>query len=100
MNSAEASAGHTSGGPLPLWRQRSFGLSLGLAALAALTSPFWWHPLSGLLYDAEFGVAELVPEELIAGANWALLPALGFAAGLLASLSPCVTGLPGRTIYR
>lgn len=64
-----------------------------MAALAALTAPLWWSPLSGLLYDAEFGVAELIPDELIAGANWALLPALGFAAGLLASLSPCVLPL-------
>ena len=99
MTAAEAAAGHTSGEPLPLWRQRAFGWSLGAAALAALTSPLWWRPLSGLLYDAEFGLAELFPEELIAsaagvtGANWVLLPAMGFAAGLLASLSPCVLPL-------
>ena len=64
-----------------------------LAAAAALSSPLWWGPLSGLLYQAEFGIADLVPEDLIAGANWTLLPALGFAAGLLASLSPCVLPL-------
>ena len=93
MTSAEVAAGHPSGEPLPLWRERAFGWSLGLAALAALTAPLWWGPLSGLLYDAEFGIAELVPQDWIAGANWMLLPALGFAAGLLASLSPCVLPL-------
>ena len=93
MTSAEVAARHPSGEPLPLWRERAFGWSLGLAALAALTAPLWWGPLSGLLYDAEFVVAELVPQDWIAGANWMLLSALGFAAGLLASLSPCVLPL-------
>jgi cytochrome c-type biogenesis protein len=93
LSLAEAAAGQPSGEPLPLWRQRAFGWSLGLAALAALSSPLWWGPLSGLLYDLEFGIAELLPEELIASANWALLPAMGFGAGLLASLSPCVLPL-------
>jgi cytochrome c-type biogenesis protein len=93
LTSAEAAAGPRSGEPLPLWRQPAFSYSLALAALAAATSTLWWGPLSGLLYDAEFGIAELVPEELISGANWALLPALGFVAGLLASLSPCVLPL-------
>ena len=93
MTSVEADVRPRSGEPLPLWRQPAFGWSLGLAALAALTSSLWWAPLSGLLYDAEFGLAGLFPEDLIARANWMLLPAMGFAAGLLASLSPCVLPL-------
>ena len=45
----------------------------------------------------EFAIAEVLPEDTIAGAAWFLLPAIGFAAGLLASLSPCATASGSRS---
>ncbi len=80
-------------GPAPLWRHPAFVRTLAVAGVLAASAPLWWDPLSALLYRAEFAVANLLPKEAIAGAAWFLLPLVGFAAGLLASLSPCILPL-------
>ncbi len=79
--------------PLPLWRHRAFGFVLAASALAAATAGLWWTPLASLLTDLEFAAARLLPEQSVASAAWFVLPAAGLAAGLLASLSPCVLPL-------
>jgi len=80
-------------GPTPLWRHAAFRWTLIAAGLAALAAPLWWGPLSQGLFQLEFAVAELLPRETIAASAWFLLPLVGFAAGLLASLSPCILPL-------
>ncbi len=79
--------------PTPLWRHPASLWSLLAASFAVLSAPLWWGPASGALFSFEFAVAELLPADLIAGTAWFLLPGLGFAAGLLASLSPCILPL-------
>jgi len=80
-------------GPIPLWRHAAFRWTLIAAGLAVLAAPLWWEPLSQGLFRLEFAVAELLPREAIAASAWFLLPLVGFAAGLLASLSPCILPL-------
>ncbi len=79
--------------PLPAWRHPAFPATLLAAGAVALSTPLWWAGASQRLFDVEFGIARLLPEEVIAGAAWFLLPGIGFAAGLLASLSPCILPL-------
>ena len=79
--------------PLPLWRHPAFRWTLIATGLAAATSPLWWEPFSSRLFELEFAIAALLPEDAIRGAAWFLLPAIGFAAGILASLSPCILPL-------
>ena len=64
-----------------------------MAGGLALAAPLWWPAVSAALFDVEFAIARLLPEESIAGAAWFLLPAIGFGCGLLASLSPCILPL-------
>jgi cytochrome c-type biogenesis protein len=63
------------------------------AALLGLALPLWWSPLAALLTEAEFAVAQILPQQAIASAAWFVLPLFGLAAGLLASFSPCVLPL-------
>ena len=79
--------------PSPLWRHPAFGGTLALAVVAALSAPLWWPQLSGTLFEAEFGLAELFPAEVFSEAAWFLLPLLSVASGVLASFSPCVLPL-------
>lgn len=58
-----------------------------------LAAPLWWAPVSVRLFDLEFAVAALLPEEAIAGTAWFLLPLVGVGCGLLASISPCILPL-------
>jgi cytochrome c-type biogenesis protein len=78
---------------LPLWKHRAFLWPLAVAALAVAAAPLWWAPISALLFDAEFALAGVLPEEAIAGTAWFLLPVVGFGCGLLASFSPCILPL-------
>ncbi len=80
-------------GPVPPWRHAAFRWTLLVAGLGAATAALWWEPLSAGLTRREFAVAGVRPEDTIAGAAWFLLPGIGFAAGLLASLSPCILPL-------
>ena len=93
MDASTAPIDGSLGEPRALWRQPAFGWTLAAVLLAALTAPVWWDAASGWLLDAEFWTAEFLPEETIAGTSWLLLPAVGFGAGLLASVSPCVLPL-------
>lgn len=77
--------------PAPLWRHRAFAATLAGAGLAALAMPWWWPPASAALTAVEFGLAERLGG--LAGVGWFLLPLAGLAAGLVASLSPCVLPL-------
>lgn len=79
--------------PPALWRHPAFGVTLALATLAAVGLWFGWRDLSLLFGDLEERLTQLLPKEWIASAGWALLPAIGFGAGLLSSLSPCVLPL-------
>ena len=45
------------------------------------------------LTELELAVSAWLPEDLIGGASRAALPLLGFAAGVLASISPCILPL-------
>lgn len=90
---ARSMAASAPAGPEALWRHPAFRWSLLAAGLAAASAPWWWGPARDLLFRAEFAIAELMPASAIAGAAWFLLPAVGLAAGVLASLSPCVLPL-------
>ncbi len=79
--------------PVALWRHPAFRLTLLTAGVTAASSPLWWGPVSGLLLEFEFAVSNLLPESAIANASWFILPGVGFGAGLLASLSPCILPL-------
>lgn len=77
----------------PLWRHPWFRWPLLATATAALAAPLWWAPVSAALYDLEFAIAAWLPREAIADTAWFLLPVVGFACGLLASVSPCILPL-------
>lgn len=77
----------------PLWRHVAFRGTLAAALLLSVVFTFGWGSISGVLFDLEFALAGLVPLETVAGSAWFLLPFVGFGAGLLASLSPCVLPL-------
>ena len=79
--------------PLPLWRHPAFRWPLLVAALVALSLSFWWAPVSAVLFDLEFALAGLLPEQSISGAAWFFLPLIGLGCGLLASFSPCILPL-------
>jgi len=79
--------------PAPLWRHPAFRLALSCAGLAVLAAPLWWEPLAARLLELELALAGLLPAEAVARAAWFALPAIGLAAGLLASFSPCVLPL-------
>ncbi len=92
-SAADAASARPVREPARLWRHRAFvSTLLGAGGLAAL-APFWWSAAASTLFDVEFGIAALLPGRVIAGATWFALPAVGFGAGLLASLSPCILPL-------
>ena len=93
MSAAASGASAIGREPQPLWKHPIFLWSLAAAVLLALAAPVWWGPLSAVLFDLEFAVAEWLPTESIAGAAWFLLPLIGFGCGLLASVSPCILPL-------
>ncbi len=66
-------------------------LLVGLAILAVF--PLWWPPFERALSGVEQALTGLLPLDLVAGARWVALPAIGLLGGLLASISPCVLPL-------
>ena len=93
MSEASAAPASVAREPLPLWRHPAFRWPLFVAALAALSLSVWWSPISSLLFDLEFALADLLPEESISGSAWLLLPLIALFCGLLASISPCILPL-------
>lgn len=94
MSQASAPAAHAAPAPRALWRHPAFLSTLAVSGAAAATAPLWWPALADPLTGAEFALARtLLPEETVQSAAWFLLPLLGLAGGLLASLSPCVLPL-------
>lgn len=79
--------------PEGLWRHAAFRWTLGIAVLGAVTVALFWERLADLLFAAEFALAGSLGEEWLAGVAWAVLPAAGLFAGLLASISPCILPL-------
>jgi cytochrome c-type biogenesis protein len=79
--------------PAPLWRHAAFGLTLSVALLAGALLYAFWPPISDVLFTLEFALAGAFGESWIGEARWLALPAVGFAAGLAASLSPCILPL-------
>lgn len=79
--------------PVPLWRHPAFSITLALAGALALSSRLWWPPLFAALTTLEFSLASRVGLETLADAAWFVLPGMGFGAGLLASVSPCILPL-------
>jgi cytochrome c-type biogenesis protein len=75
------------------WRHPAFLWSLVGAGLTAALVAYSWESVSARLLDAEFAIAGLLPEQWIQGAAWFVLPGVALAAGLLASVSPCVLPL-------
>ena len=75
------------------WRHPAFAATLLLAAGLAGLLALGWETIAGGLTDLEFALAGLLPEAWIEEASWIGLPVVGLAAGLLASLSPCVLPL-------
>jgi cytochrome c-type biogenesis protein len=94
VTQAPAAWATVGGGQIPLpWRHPAFRWTLaGAGVIAALLAVFWESVSAGLL-DAEFAIAGLLPGEWIQGAVWFVLPGVALAAGLLASVSPCVLPL-------
>ncbi len=76
--------------PPPLWRLAAFRRTLLVAGLAAFVIALHWDNISAHLYEFEFVLSERLPLEWIEQSRWFVLPFVGFAAGLLASLSPCI----------
>lgn len=79
--------------PPHLWQHPAFLVTFLGALSLALGSDFWWPGLEIAIYHAEFALNEwLDPASTRApmGLRYLALPAIGFAAGLLASISPCV----------
>jgi len=81
------------GEPPPLWQHPAFRVTLAVALLAAAGVALAWTPIADALLTAEFAVADAFGEQWIRDAAWLALPAVGMAAGLLASLSPCILPL-------
>lgn len=79
--------------PAALWRHPAFGITLAAAGLVVLSSPLWWPTLFRALTAVEFGLAAWVGAESLNRVAWFVLPVTGFAAGLLASVSPCILPL-------
>jgi cytochrome c-type biogenesis protein len=77
----------------PLWRHPAFLWTFIPLAIAAVLAPLWWSPVEASLYEVEFAIAALLPASRIAAVGVFMLPLVAFAAGLLASLSPCVLPL-------
>ncbi len=78
---------------LPLTAHTGFWLTLAVAAAGAAVIWSMWESLTLLLARVEFALASTVPEHWIGNAAWYSLPVLGFFAGLLASISPCILPL-------
>lgn len=79
--------------PPPLWQHPAFALSFCVFVAAAFATASSWDTLSGVLYDAEFGLADRFAPQGSNGSftsTYLLLPLVAFGAGLLASISPCV----------
>lgn len=87
------SAATDSFGPRGLWRHPAFLWTLAGSVLLALALGSSWGPISDALSDVEFAIAGTFGEGWITEAAWLALPVVGLAAGLLASLSPCILPL-------
>jgi cytochrome c-type biogenesis protein len=78
---------------IPLWRHPAFRWMLVISGVVVLGQTFWWEPLKPILSELEFAIAELLPESRFLGVSALTLPPMAFAAGALASLSPCILPL-------
>lgn len=79
--------------PRAPWRRPAFRAVIALGAVAVATVGWWWPAFESVMFALEFAMAALLPEGAIESAPWMLLPVLGLAGGLLASISPCVLPL-------
>ncbi len=66
---------------------------MAAAGVLALSSAHWWPPLSAALTTLEFTLASWVGVDSLSRVAWFVLPVTGFAAGLVASVSPCILPL-------
>ncbi|GEM_PF-1342795 len=83
------------GGPdvTRLWLHPAFVVTCFAGLLLALSADVWWPRLSASIYDVEFALNDWFAPAAAGPAGvlrYLALPAIGFAAGLLASISPCV----------
>lgn len=76
-----------------VWRHPAFTWTLGVAASAAALLLVAGERALLWLTRLEFAMAGWLPESLIGGASVFALPLVGFVAGLLASVSPCILPL-------
>lgn len=74
-------------------RHPAFLATLALGGAGLLAVGLWWPAVEGALGSLEAALTGLLPVDLVGRAPWVLLPALGLAGGLLASVSPCVLPL-------
>lgn len=77
----------------PLWQHPAFRVTLAVTLLAGGGVYAFWSPISDRLLALELSLAGAFGETWIAEVRWLALPAVGFAAGLVASLSPCILPL-------
>jgi cytochrome c-type biogenesis protein len=78
---------------LRLWQHPAFLITLLGGVALALASDLWWPALQATIYEIEFAAEDWLDPALARaprGLRYLALPAIGFAAGLLASISPCV----------
>jgi cytochrome c biogenesis protein CcdA len=66
---------------------------LTLFAMVASSAMFWWNSIEVALHDAEVVAASALDTFALASVSFVLLPVVGFAAGVLASFSPCILPL-------
>lgn len=81
------------GAPRPLHRHPAFLGTLAAGALAAAGLAAAWSGIAAHLAAVELWLGRAVPLEALGARAGLLLPLLGFAAGLLASVSPCILPL-------
>jgi cytochrome c-type biogenesis protein len=75
------------------WRLPAFRWTLIGAGVTAALFAVSWESASAGLFELEFAIAGLFPEEWVQEAAWFVLPGVALAVGLLASVSPCVLPL-------
>lgn len=88
-----AGAAPAPAGPRPPHRHPAFRLVLGAGLALALTVGWWWPPVETAFYGIEAALSDLLPAGTIDSTAWFLLPLIGLAGGLLASVSPCILPL-------
>ncbi len=79
--------------PRPPHRHPVFRLVLAAGLALAVTAGWWWPPVETAFYALEAALTDLLPAGTVESAAWFLLPLIGLAGGLLASVSPCILPL-------